>query len=182
MKNVLELFSTDRRLLETRGSLIIRQLCLHLNAERIFRTIAEILEKDDDLEFASMMVVKLNMILITSPELADFRRRLKNLESKVGLRDFAIVRSLTCRTVRCCFRRCTARGVTMPWRSLLCVYLRRRMSTPRTCCRSCKRDLQAASCKLTLSAELELTVSLLVQIDKLVMLIESPVFTSGWLL
>lgn len=101
MVNVLELFSTDRRLLETRGSLIIRQLCLHLNAERIFRTIAEILEKDDvciqlaqsglsklilsqDLEFASMMVVKLNMILITSPELADFRRRLKNLESKVS--------------------------------------------------------------------------------------------------
>jgi hypothetical protein len=47
MSNVLELFSTDRRLLETRGSLIIRQLCLHLNAERIFRSIAEILEKDD---------------------------------------------------------------------------------------------------------------------------------------
>jgi vacuole morphology and inheritance protein 14 len=47
MVNVLELFSTDRRLLETRGSLIIRQLCLHLNAERIFRTIADILEKDD---------------------------------------------------------------------------------------------------------------------------------------
>jgi vacuole morphology and inheritance protein 14 len=32
-----------------------------------------------------MMVVKLNMILITSPELADFRRRLKNLESKVEI-------------------------------------------------------------------------------------------------
>ena len=96
MVNVLELFSTDRRLLETRGSLIIRQLCLHLNADRIFRTIAEILEKDDvgrplgkedelieqDLDFASMMVIKLNMILITSPELSDFRRRLKNLETK----------------------------------------------------------------------------------------------------
>jgi vacuole morphology and inheritance protein 14 len=91
MKNVLELFSTDRRLLETRGSLIIRQLCLHLNAERIFRTIAEILEKDDDLEFASMMVIKLNMILITSPELADFRRRLKNLESKVGPGEISVM-------------------------------------------------------------------------------------------
>lgn len=45
--NLLELFSTDRRLLETRGSLIIRQLCLNLNTERIFRTFAEILEKDD---------------------------------------------------------------------------------------------------------------------------------------
>lgn len=29
------------------------------------------------------MVQKLNLILITSPELAEFRRRLKNLESRV---------------------------------------------------------------------------------------------------
>lgn len=47
MINLLELFSTDRRLLETRGSLIIRQLCLNLNTERIYRTFAEILEKED---------------------------------------------------------------------------------------------------------------------------------------
>lgn len=47
MMNLLELFSTDRRLLETRGSLIIRQLCLNLNTERIYRTFAEILEKED---------------------------------------------------------------------------------------------------------------------------------------
>jgi len=45
--NLLELFSTDRRLLETRGSLIIRQLCLNLNTERIYRTFAEIIEKED---------------------------------------------------------------------------------------------------------------------------------------
>lgn len=47
MINLLQLFSTDRRLLETRGSLIIRQLCLTLNTERIFRTFAEILEKEE---------------------------------------------------------------------------------------------------------------------------------------
>lgn len=138
MKNVLELFSTDRRLLETRGSLIIRQLCLHLNAERIFRTIAEILEKDDDLEFASMMVIKLNMILITSPELADFRRRLKNLESKVRSAGILAGHILTGRTGRCCFRRCTARGATTQWRCLRYVCLRRRMSTHRTCFRFCE--------------------------------------------
>ncbi|KAJ9094847.1 hypothetical protein QFC19_007776 [Naganishia cerealis] len=118
---LLELFSTDRRLLETRGSLIIRQLCMNLNSERIFRTMAEVLEKDDDLEFASMMVVKLNMILITSPELSDFRKRLKSIESKA---------------------------------------------------------YEHASNLLQIFAELEMTVALLVQIDKLVMLIESPVFTS----
>lgn len=30
------------------------------------------------------MVQNLNLIMITSPELADFRKRLKNLESKVS--------------------------------------------------------------------------------------------------
>lgn len=38
-----------------------------------------------DLEFASIMVQKLNLILITSPELAEFRRRLKSLETRVSL-------------------------------------------------------------------------------------------------
>jgi vacuole morphology and inheritance protein 14 len=83
MVNLLDLFSTDKRLLETRGSLIIRQLCLSLNTERIYRTLAEILEKEEDLEFASDMVQKLNLILITCPELAESRRRLKMLETRV---------------------------------------------------------------------------------------------------
>ena len=47
MYNLLEIFSTDRRLLETRGSLIVRQLCLSLNTERIYRCLAEILEKEE---------------------------------------------------------------------------------------------------------------------------------------
>jgi vacuole morphology and inheritance protein 14 len=47
MVNLLELFSTDRRLLDTRGSLIIRQLCINLNTERIYRTFAEIIEKEE---------------------------------------------------------------------------------------------------------------------------------------
>lgn len=47
MVNLLDLFSTDRGLLEARGSLIIRQLCLNLNTERIYRTFAEILEKEE---------------------------------------------------------------------------------------------------------------------------------------
>ena len=83
MVNLLDLFSTDKRLLETRGSLIIRQLCLSLNTERIYRTLAEILEKEEDLEFASDMVQKLNLILITCPELAESRKRLKTLDTRV---------------------------------------------------------------------------------------------------
>lgn len=84
MVNLLKLFSTDRKLLETRGNLIIRQLCTSLSAERIYRTLADCLEKEEDVEFASIMVQNLNNNLITAPELAELRKRLRNLETKVG--------------------------------------------------------------------------------------------------
>jgi hypothetical protein len=47
MVNLLQLFATDRKLLEVRGNLIIRQLCTNLSAERIYRTLADCLEKDE---------------------------------------------------------------------------------------------------------------------------------------
>ena len=47
MVNLLQLFCTDRKLLETRGNLVIRQLCVSLSPERIYRTLADCLEKDD---------------------------------------------------------------------------------------------------------------------------------------
>lgn len=83
MVNLLQLFSTDRKLLETRGNLIIRQLCKNLSAERIYRTLADCIEKEEDIEFASIMVQNLNNNLITAPELADLRKRLRNLETRV---------------------------------------------------------------------------------------------------
>lgn len=102
MVNLLYLFSTDRGLLEVRGNLIIRQLCMNLSPERIYRTLADCLEKeevsfvfpnqkqhliltqDQDIEFASIMVQNLNNNLITAPELSDLRKRLRNLDSRVG--------------------------------------------------------------------------------------------------
>lgn len=84
MVNLLQLFSTDRKLLETRGNLIIRQLCTSLSAERIYRTLADCIEKEEDVEFASIMIQNLNNNLITAPELAELRKRLRNLETKVG--------------------------------------------------------------------------------------------------
>jgi vacuole morphology and inheritance protein 14 len=85
MVNLLQLFSTDRKLLETRGNLIIRQLCISLSPERIYRTLADCIEKEEDVEFASIMVQNLNNNLITAPQLAEVRKRLRNLETKVYL-------------------------------------------------------------------------------------------------
>ncbi|KAJ8934149.1 hypothetical protein NQ314_013559 [Rhamnusium bicolor] len=81
--SLLHSFSTDKRLLDERGSFIIRQLCVLLNAEDIYRTLAQILLKEQNLKFASLMVEHLNMILLTSSELYEMRNRLKELKTEV---------------------------------------------------------------------------------------------------
>ncbi|KAG0252245.1 hypothetical protein BG011_007104 [Mortierella polycephala] len=148
MANMLLLFSTDRRLLENRGSVIIRQLCVSLNSERIYRTLAEILEKDEDLEFANTMVQNLNIILITAPELADLRKRLKSVDSRDGQALFAVLYRSWCHNPVSTFALC-----------LMAQYY------------------EHAVALLQSFAEFEITVNLLIQVDKLVQLIESPVFT-----
>jgi vacuole morphology and inheritance protein 14 len=79
--NLLQLFASDQRLLEARGALIIRILCLSLDPERMFVSMASILETDGDTEFAGIMVQNLNIILMTAPELADLRRKLRETRS-----------------------------------------------------------------------------------------------------
>uniref|UniRef100_A0A0R0IKU5 Vacuolar protein 14 C-terminal Fig4-binding domain-containing protein n=1 Tax=Glycine max TaxID=3847 RepID=A0A0R0IKU5_SOYBN len=49
-------FRVDNSLLEKRGALIIRRLCVLLNAERVYRELSTILEAESDLDFASIMV------------------------------------------------------------------------------------------------------------------------------
>ena len=148
MVNLLQLFATDRRLLETRGNLIIRQLCVSLSAERIYRTLADCLEKDEDVEFASIMVQNLNNNLITAPELAELRKRLRNLETKEGQIFFVALFRSWCHNAVATFSLCLLAQAYEQAYNLLQVF-----------------------------AELEMTVNMLIQIDKLVQLLESPVFT-----
>ncbi|KAI9758544.1 MAG: hypothetical protein M4579_003036 [Chaenotheca gracillima] len=164
MVNLLQLFATDRRLLETRGNLIIRQLCLSLSAERIYRTLADCLERDEvsrylysggivlnfmkDVEFASIMVQNLNNNLITAPELADLRKRLRNLETREGQTFFVTLFRSWCHNAVATFSLCLLAQAYEQAYNLLQIF-----------------------------AELEMTVHMLIQIDKLVQLLESPVFT-----
>lgn len=47
MNNLIELFATDRYLLEHKGSLIIRQLSLFISPERMYLLLAKILENQE---------------------------------------------------------------------------------------------------------------------------------------
>ncbi|KAF5677256.1 dna repair recombination rad54 and rad54 [Fusarium heterosporum] len=148
MVNLLQLFSTDRKLLETRGNLIIRQLCLSLSPERIYRTLADCIEKEEDVEFASIMVQNLNNNLITAPQLADVRKRLRNLEAKDGQTLFVALFRSWCYNAVATFSLCLLAQAYEQAYNLLQIF-----------------------------GELDMTVNMLIQVDKLVQLIESPVFT-----
>ncbi|BDD55644.1 hypothetical protein MAP00_001136 [Monascus purpureus] len=148
MVNLLQLFSTDRNLLEVRGNLIIRQLCINLSPERIYWTLADCLEKEEDIEFASIMVQNLNNNLITAPELSQLRKRLRNLDSREGQMLFVTLFRSWCHNAVSTFSLCLLAQAYEQAYNLLQVF-----------------------------AELEMTVNMLIQIDKLVQLLESPVFT-----
>ena len=149
MVNLLKLFRNDRGLLETRGNLIIRQLCLSLSAERIYRAMADCLEREEeDIEFASIMVQNLNNNLLTAPELADLRKRLRNMDSREGQTFFNVLFKAWCVNAVSTFSLCLLAQAYEQAYNLLQVF-----------------------------CELEMTVNMLIQIDKLVQLLESPVFT-----
>lgn len=145
---LLQLFSTDRKLLEIRGNLIIRQLCINLKPERIYRTFADCIEKDEDIEFSSIMVQNLNNNLITAPELAELRKRLRNLDTKDGQGFFVALFKAWSHNAVATFSLCLLAQAYEQAYSLLQIF-----------------------------ADLEITVNMLIQIDKLVQLLESPVFT-----
>ncbi|XP_006816625.1 protein VAC14 homolog [Saccoglossus kowalevskii] len=148
MVNLMKLFSTDKHLLEDRGSFIIRQLCLLLNSEDIYKALSEILIHEEELKFASSMVQTLNSILLTSTELLDLRLQLKDLKTKESCALFSCLYKSWCHspvaTVSLCFL---------------------------------TQNYKHACDLLHLFGDLEVTVVFLTEIDKLVQLIESPIFT-----
>ena len=148
LNNLVRLFSADRKLLETRGSLIIRQLCVLLNGERIYHAFARILQAEEDLDFASLIVQTLSLIVLTSAELFELRSLLKeSLVTNEG-RDLFI--------------------------SLYKSWCHNPVAILSLCLMAQCYEL---ACALVFHfADIEVNVPFMMQIDKLVQLIESPIF------
>uniref|UniRef100_A0A6M2DYB2 Protein VAC14 homolog n=1 Tax=Xenopsylla cheopis TaxID=163159 RepID=A0A6M2DYB2_XENCH len=147
LKCLLDLFRSDKQLLDERGSFILRHLCVLLNAEDIYRTLANILLYETNLKFTSTMVETLNMLLLTASELYVLRNILKNLKSQESVSLFI------------CLYKCWAHSP---------------VSTIALCLLS--QNYQHVSDLVKLFGNLELTVDLLTELDKLIQLIESPIF------
>ncbi|XP_060945975.1 protein VAC14 homolog [Limanda limanda] len=148
MINLLKRLSQERKLLENRGAFIIRQLCLLLHAENIFHSMADILLKEEDLKFASTMVQTLNTILLTSAELFQLRNQLKDLRSQES-----------CALFRCLYRS----------------WCHNPVATVSLCFLT--QNYKHAYDLIQKFGDLEVTVDFLMEVDKLVQLVESPIFT-----
>ncbi|XP_055551770.1 protein VAC14 homolog [Wyeomyia smithii] len=150
LMELLTLFSENKLFLENRGTLIIRQLCRLLNAEQIYRTFAEILQEENtNLRFASTMVRTLNLILLTTSDLFDLRNTLRDIKTERSASLFECLYR--------CWSHCAVSTVS------LCLLA---------------QCYQHVSEIVVLFAYMEITVDFLVEIDKLVQLIESPIFAS----
>ncbi|XP_022725365.1 protein VAC14 homolog isoform X2 [Durio zibethinus] len=141
-------FRVDHSLLERRGALIIRRLCVLLDAERVYCELSTILEGEADLDFACIMVQALNLILLTSSELSDLRELLKqSLVNAAGKDLFVSLYASWCHSPMAIISLCL----------LAQMY-------------------QHASAVIQSLVEEDINVKFLVQLDKLIHLLETPIF------
>lgn len=169
---ILNLFAADRHLLETRGSLIVRRLCVLLNAKSVYIRMADALcdykvpdgsTEADRLEFVGTMVQTLNLILLTASELSDLRSILSTA--------FTRTKTMPSRLSR--IRSQAADGVRV-FTALFRCWCHNPISTFSLCLLAHAYDLAFELVKRF--SEIEVTVGLLMQVDKLVQLLESPIF------
>ena len=78
------LLKADKTLLETKGNYIIRQLSIYLGPEDIYRSMAEQIQNERDLKFARLFVETLHTIMFTANELSSLRESLRLLSSTVS--------------------------------------------------------------------------------------------------
>lgn len=189
---ILGLFSKDRALLENRGSLVVRKFCVLLDAESVYMLMAQVLSnscqltlenglrvKTDSaknvptdegkgeepivfsLEFVSTMVQTLNLILLTASELHGLRvllaaafDRSSSGGSKSTKKEDASANDLFDTLFKCW---CHSPVATFSFCLLARAY-------------------EVAFDLVQKFSELDVSVGFLMQIDKLVQLLESPVF------
>ncbi|KAJ6848298.1 protein VAC14-like protein isoform X1 [Iris pallida] len=141
-------FRSDHMLLEKRGALIVCRLCVLLDAERVYREFSTILEGEDDLDFASIIIQALNLILLTSSELAELRALLKQSLVNTSGRDLFL--------------------------SLYSSWCHSSMATISLCLLA--QSYRHASAVIQSLGEEDINVKFLVQMDKLIRLLETPIF------
>ncbi|XP_045452667.1 protein VAC14 homolog [Melitaea cinxia] len=143
---LLRLLAADENLLEDRGAFIIRQLVVLVGAEAVYRGVAGAARAREP-RLAARLADVLATLLLTAPELHALRLRLRAFDDEAAVSLF--------RTLYLCWAH-----------------------SPVALLALCLLTHNYAHCAALISTfgDLEITVDFLTEVDKLVQLIESPVF------
>ncbi|KAF3320141.1 protein VAC14 isoform X1 [Carex littledalei] len=142
-------FKSNNYLLEKRGPLIVQRLCKLLGAERVYCEFSAILGKESDLGFADTMIQVLNLILVTSAELSGLRATLRQaLVNSSGKELFLSLYPSWCHSS---------------------------MATITICFLA--QAYYLANCIIQSLKEEDIDIRFLVHLDKLVRLLETPIFS-----
>ncbi|GBP31941.1 Protein VAC14 homolog [Eumeta japonica] len=147
LRALLRLLARDEALLEDRGAFIIRQLCVLLNAEEVYRALSALLIEERDLLFVTTVVDVLSTILLTAAELYELRLRLRRFAEPGARRLFECLYESWCHSPVALLALCLL-----------------------------THNYRHCDALIKLFGDLEVTVDFLTEVDKLVQLIESPIF------
>ncbi|XP_053614567.1 protein VAC14 homolog isoform X2 [Plodia interpunctella] len=147
LQALLRLLAADENLLEDRGAFIIRQLCVLVNAEAVYSALSRLLPQQRPQSLARRVVEVLSCMLLTAGELRELRRALRHFDSPK-------THALFTRLYPC-------------W-----------CHSPVSLLALCLLTHNYSHCNMLISTfgDLEITVDFLTEVDKLVQLIESPIF------
>lgn len=153
MVDLLHLFKSDSKLLDSKSDFIIKKICKSLNSERVYKSLSRVLlekfsSESIDLNFISIVIQILNNNLIIAPELSDLR---KKLISKSNNQDST---NLFENLFKCW---------SMNSPSLFCLTL-------------LTSNYELSYRIINQMVEYEININILVQLDLLIQLLESPIF------
>lgn len=154
VSSLVDMFAADQGLQSARGALIIRQLSLFIDPTQIFTAIARVLQSHENLSFCASMVQTLSVILLTARELQPLRDRLRTFRRAESADPVIAAFFVTLYEAFC------HNAVATVSLCLLCELY------------------EHATTLLVIIGGMDMTVDFLCELDKLVQLIESPVFAS----
>lgn len=153
MIDLLDLFKKDSKLLDSKSDFIIKKICKSLDSERVYKSLSQVLldkfsNNEEDLKFISIMIQILNNNLIIAPELNGLRKKLiNNLNTKDSIDLFENL-------FKCW-------SLNSP--SLLCLTL-------------LTSNYELSYRVINQMVKYEISINILVQLDLLIQLLESPIF------
>ncbi|KAK8794162.1 hypothetical protein WA171_003287 [Blastocystis sp. BT1] len=149
---IVEMLEKDDSYMEERGCLILRTLCKYMKAEVIFPLLATIIMRCKNLHFSVMFIQMLNVILLTADEAQEVRMTLKS----------CLLPSCSKKEGQDLFDKLFPAWCVNPFATLALCWL---------------AEDYVVAYQITQSlASQEISLSMLLQADKLVQMLESPVF------